>query len=308
MERVLVTGGAGFIGSHLVDRLRDEGYKVNILDLNQYDSDKSFEGSVTDREAVEEAAEGCDAVFHFASVVGVGDSKDAKRRTMDVNVMGLRNVLEVCKDQAIDRVFFPSSSEVYGDADYAPFDEQDPPQPVSVYGSAKLLCEKYLEAYQEEYGIDYNIVRYFNVYGPRQRDSFVLPIFVKRAVKGQDLQVYGEGDQVRAFCHVDDAVDESIRIFEDGSVGNEVFNVGNDERPITIYELAEEVCEVVGSGSQIEKVPFDDSDRTEEREIFRRIPDISKARERTGYQPGVSLTEGIKDLADYWRAEVEDAV
>ena len=284
--KILVTGGAGFIGKNMVKTLKEK-HEVVVFDQS--------EGcDVLDREQLLEATRGCDAVFHLAAFLGVRNTEENPLKTLDVNIIGVRNVLDACVKNDVKRVVFSSSSEVYGNPEKTPVAESDRLAPVSVYGYTKIIGENYVKAYAAEYGLKYAIVRYFSVYGPGQRTDFVLPKMVHRAVRGEPLEIYGSGEQVRAFTHVKDIVNGTILAFEKGS--NDVFNIGNPGEPVTMNQLAARVLKITGSSSQVRHVPFEKSDRSEAREIFKRIPDIIKARRMLGYVPVKSLDDGISDV------------
>lgn len=300
-KRILVTGGGGFIGSHLVEKLAAEN-RVTVLDdfstgsrsnIDAIPSDRVYSGSITDPDVVHDAVEGQDVVVHMAALMGVRRTLERPLDVLEVNVEGTRTLLRNAAREGVERVILASTSEVYGDSPEPPYHEDDETAPKTNYAVAKLTDERFVEAYGETHGLDYTILRYFNVYGPRQDSSsygYVVPMFVRRALAGDTLQVHGDGEQTRDFTYIDDAVRATVRSL--GPEGrNEIFNVGGGSE-VEIRRLAEIVVDVVGSGT-IEHV-----DHPRPYRVARRCADTSKARERLGYSPQVSLEEGIEKMAN----------
>ncbi|MDP3888895.1 MAG: NAD-dependent epimerase/dehydratase family protein [bacterium] len=303
---VLVTGASGMIGSAMVDSLRNQGYKVIAFDLNKGNSTASyfFQGSVLEKRSIAEAIKGCDYVFHLAAVLGVANSNEQALLSLDVNTLGVRNVLEACVNEGVKKVVFSSSSEVYGEPEKMPISETDQLAPKSEYGKAKALAEEYVKAFNKQYGLDYSIVRFFNVYGPNQVAKFVMPLFVDGAIAKRALTINGDGSQIRAFCYVDNAVaGAQLAMFKDEGDG-QIFNIGNSG-PISMKDLANLVNEIAGNPVEPKFIPFEESDRSKEREIFARIPDISKAEKVLGYVPKVSLREGIQRVIEFRKSAVK---
>jgi UDP-glucose 4-epimerase len=297
---VLITGGAGFIGSHLVERLRKEN-DVRVLDtfatgprsnISSLPDEQVIEGSVTNRSIVEEAVAGADIVLHLAAMMGVKRTLENPLEVLEVNIDGTRTVLEASVDAGVERVLVASTSEVYGDAPQPPYHEANAKAPKTNYAVAKFADEKFTRAYAERHDLDYTIVRYFNVYGPRQDSSsygYVVPIFVRNAINDEPLRVHGDGTQTRDFTYIDDAVEGTIRAL--GRAGkNQTFNIGAGSE-LRILDLAETVVEEIGSG-RIECV-----DHQRPYKVKRRCADISRARERLGYDPQTNLKRGIQKLA-----------
>ncbi len=298
-KRILVTGGAGFIGSNLAETLAEEN-EVTVLDdlstgssgnLSPSAVEEFVEGSVTDAELVEDVAADKDVIVHFAAVMGVRRTLERPLDVLEVNVDGTRNVLEAATDAGVDRVVVASTSEVYGDAPDPPYDETDETAPKTDYAVAKLADERFARAYQNEYGLDYTIVRFFNVYGPRQDSSaygYVVPIFVRQALAGEPITVHGSGEQTRDFTFIEDAVRATVEMMgEEGR--NETFNVGRGQE-VSVRELAATVRDVVGDGT-IER-----QDHPRPYVVERRCADVSKARDRVGYAPEWSLEDGIRAM------------
>lgn len=191
-----------------------------------------------------------------------------------------------------------SSSEIFGDLNRTKVTEDSPFNPKSAYAISKLVAEKYVEGFRKEYGLDYNIVRFFNVYGPGQVAEFVVPRFIKMVQNGMAPQVYGDGGQIRAFCHIKDASRAIVDVFLNRSAKNQAFNIGSDLEPITMLKLAEKVLRIMDSDLKPELIPFSKSDRESSREIYYRVPDISKARRVIGYEPRIKIDDGIKDVVE----------
>jgi UDP-glucose 4-epimerase len=298
--KALVTGGAGFIGSHLARKLMSMGWEVAVFDRNapRLDGVRYIRGDVTKIHDLRRIGSGYECVFHLAAYMGVEATEREKLLTMDINLLGTRNILEICKKKGMD-IVFSSSSEYYGEPRRVPISENEVPSPKSVYGVSKVAAESYIRAYSEKYNFGFSIVRFFNVYGPGQSTKFVIPKFVDAALKGDEICVFGSGRQIRAFCYVEDAVNGVMLAYEKGM--GDVFNIGNSDEPISILKLAKRVVKLSGSKSKITLKRLEEGMRGGGREIVRRIPDISKARRALGYEPKVSLDEGIKRVIEYFR-------
>ena len=296
--KVLITGGAGFIGATVSRNLRDRGVNVRVLDVTAGDLEgvQYYVGSVLDKYAVNEAVRGCDAVIHLAAMLGVRKTESLRLHCLNINIEGSVNVFDACVMNNVGKVLLSSSSEVYGESNTDKIDETWPLSPKSVYAVSKLAAEQYLLGYALRYGFQHTIVRFFNVYGSGQIAEFVVPRFVSMALNNQPLTVYGEGSQIRSFCHVDDAANGVERaLFSDKSAG-EVFNIGNDREPITIMELATLVAEISDRKVPINKIPMSGADRNSSREIYMRRPNVAKAASILGFEPTVPLKDGIKRM------------
>ncbi len=303
MARILVTGGAGFIPSELAARLAaDPAHEVVAVD-------NLLTGDVRKLPLVERPNLHfikCDAnrfedissvfyayrfeyVFHYAAVVGV-------KRTTDNPVMvlrdldGIRNVLDLSKNTGVKRVLFSSSSEVYGEPVEIPQNERTTPLNSKLpYAIVKNVGEAFLRSYHKEYGLDYTVFRFFNTYGPKQSRDFVVSKFIRAALKGEDITIYGDGGQTRTFCYIDDNIEACVNAFTKGLVVNDVVNIGSDVE-ITIMDLARLIIALTGSSSHIVHLP-----PLEEGDMTRRMPDISRMRELLGREP-LSLREGIQRI------------
>lgn len=306
--KVLITGGSGLIGSALAEHLIKKGFGVNVLDRRKELSIKGinyFQGSVLEREDIKKAIKDCDYVFHLAAILGVSNATARALECLDVNILGTRNILHEAADAGVKKVLLTSSSEVYGEPDKVPIEENAPRKPKSEYGFSKCIGEEYCKAFKLNHDLNYSIVRYFNVYGPNQALKFVMPLFIKNALSGEPLVVYGSGEQVRSFCYVTDAVKGTEMVMFDKKADNDIFNIGNDKEPMSMIEAAKKVLSMAKREEEPVIVPFKESDRTETREIFKRVPDISKARRILGYEPEVNLDEGIRRIIEYQKGEKE---
>lgn len=285
---ILVTGSSGLIGKEVVKQLERSGEQVRTFDIKDGQT-------IMDMNALSKAMKGCDYVVHLAAELGVWNTENERLSCLRVNINGTSNVLESCAKEGIKKIIFSSSSEIYGEQRIIPITENNPHNPRSIYAITKLAGEEMMRAYSERYGFDYSIVRFFNVYGPGQRLDFVLPSFVDSVINDKSPVLYGDGQQKRCFCHVSDAVRGMILALFNKSNG-EIFNIGNDEEPITIEGLANKIISISGKDIKTEFIPMKKSDRLENREIYNRIPDIKKAKIILGYSPRIHLVDGIKEM------------
>ncbi|MFN8350506.1 MAG: NAD-dependent epimerase/dehydratase family protein [Flavobacteriales bacterium] len=306
MSRILVTGGAGFVPSELAARLaQDPANEVVAVDnlltgdvrklpLAEHPNLRFIKCDVNRFEDISAVVYAFrpEFVFHYAAVVGV-------KRTTDNPVMvlrdidGIRNVLDLCKNTGVKRVFFSSSSEVYGEPVEIPQNERTTPLNSKLpYAIVKNIGEAFLRSYQREYGLEYTVFRFFNTYGPRQSKDFVVSKFIRAALKGEDITVYGDGKQTRTFCYIDDNVDACLTAFRKGEVINDVVNIGNDKET-TVLDLANLIIRITGSASKVVHLP-----PLEEGDMTRRMPDITRMRQLLGREL-LPLEKGIeKILAD----------
>jgi len=315
--KYLVTGGAGFIGSHLCDALNKRGDSVVVLDNFSTGNMKNIEhlldkpafevieGSILNTEVVNKAVASVDHVLHLAAAVGVFTIVDKPLESLTTNLRGTENILEAAHKHQKE-VLIASSSEIYGkNTDGALNEESDrivgsPLKSRWSYSEAKAIDESMAFFYYQEKKLGVRIVRLFNTVGPRQVGHYgmVVPRFVSSALKNEPLTVYGTGSQSRCFCHVYDAVTGLLAVVDSNATLGEVFNIGNDEE-ITIQDLAHEVIELTGSKSTIEKVLYEKAYAPGFEDMQRRIPDISKIRRVVGWTPKLSLDSIISDIANH---------
>jgi UDP-glucose 4-epimerase len=318
--RALITGGAGFIGSHLAETLIMQGHEVVVLDdlstgrlenvahLSSSEGFRYVVGSVTDASAVLPLVEQVDVVYHLAAAVGVKLVCQEPIRTITTNVDGTAVVLDAAKRYR-RRVLVASTSEVYGKSESLPYSEDanlviGPPDKTRWgYATSKLLDEFLALGYAREHALPVTVVRLFNTVGPRQssRYGMVLPNFVRWALANEPIVVHGQGTQTRSFTWVGDVVWAMMTLINEPRAAGEVFNIGNGEE-ISIRDLAARVCQRTGSSSAIRYVPYEEAfDRSFE-DMPRRVPDLSKLRRLIGYQPRVQLDGIINSVISYWQA------
>jgi nucleoside-diphosphate-sugar epimerase len=300
MKKVLVTGGSGFIGSYLIKKLLLNNYKVNCFDLENSISFKSnnfkfFKGNILDKKALNNASKNCDIIIHLAASLGVKNTDDNLAQCLDLNILGTKNALETAKKNKIKYFLYFSSSEIYGDQKSFPIYESFASQNRSVYAISKIAAENYVKGYFQKYNIKYNIIRFFNVYGPGQKENFVISKYIDLASRNKTLNIYGNGNQIRSFCHVDDATNGVLEVIENGK-SNTIYNVGNDKEPITMLKLSKLVASIFKRKIKIQKIPYSKSDRKADREIIKRIPSIKRVSEDTNYTPNINLLDGLIGL------------
>jgi UDP-glucose 4-epimerase len=319
MARAFITGGAGFIGSHLAEALLADGYDVTILDdlsTGSIDNVAHLQGrpgfravfdSVTNEPLLAELIDWSDVTFHLAAAVGVQLIVDEPVRTIETNVHGTEVVLKHASKKK-KLVVVASTSEVYGKSNNVPFREDSDlvlgptPKHRWAYACSKAIDEFLALAYWKERGLPVIIVRFFNTVGPRQtgRYGMVIPRLVQQALAGEPLTVYGDGTQSRAFTHVSDVVDALLRLVKEPKAIGEVINLGNMEE-VTILRLAERVREVTGSRSPITLVPYDEAYESGFEDMPRRVPDLTKARTLIGYEPKHDLQDILVQVVEHLR-------
>lgn len=307
-KRILITGAAGFLGSHLCDRFIKEGYHVIAMDnlitgrlknIEHLFHLENFEFYNHDVSKFIHVPGNLDYILHFASPASPIDYLKIPIQTLKVGSLGIHNCLGLAKAKNA-RVLIASTSEVYGDPNVHPQTEEywgnvNPVGPRGVYDEAKRFQEAMTMAYHTFHGVETRIVRIFNTYGPRMRlnDGRVLPAFIGQALRGEDLTVFGDGSQTRSFCYVDDLVEGIYRLLHSDYVYP--VNIGNPDE-ITIADFAEEIIKLTGTNQKViyKDLPVDDPKQ--------RRPDITKAREILGWEPKVSRSEGLKITYDYFKS------
>ena len=315
--KYLVTGGAGFIGSHVTDALIARGDSVICLDnlstgnshnIEHLVGNPSFEfisGSILDVGLVDNVVARVDHVLHFAAAVGVFTIVDKPLESLITNLRGTENILEAAQKHGTE-VLIASSSEVYGKNGGGPLNEESdrivgsPLKSRWSYSEAKAIDESMAYFYYQEKRLAVRLVRFFNTVGPRQVGHYgmVVPRFVSAALANEPLTVYGSGSQSRCFCHVYDAVAGVLAVIDSDATLGEVFNIGNDDE-ITIEDLAREVIEQTGSSSVIEKVLYEKAYAPGFEDMQRRIPDITKIKRTVGWSPKRDLSIIISDIAEF---------
>ncbi len=313
---VLVTGGAGFIGSHLAERLLKDGHKVVVIDnlstgslqnIKGFGSEPGFdfiEGDICDAELIEAPVRQCDAIFHLAAAVGVNLIAEDPVHTIETNIGGTEVVLDVANKFG-KKTLIASSSEVYGKSEAAPFREDDD----IVLGSTTLsrwsyACSKAIDeflglAFYRQFGLKVVIARFFNTIGPRQTGCYgmVVPRFVERALRNEPVVIYGTGQQSRCFCYVEDVVEAAVGLMNCEEAAGKVYNVGSDEE-ITIEALADKIIEITGSKSKKEFISYEQAYGRPIEDMMRRAPSLERIKGTVGWMPRRNLTESLKLIVD----------
>jgi UDP-glucose 4-epimerase len=302
--KILVTGGSGFIGSHIVEHYQDKADEIRVLDNLRTGYRKNLdglkhvfiEGSITDRDVVAKAVEGVDYVFHLAALVSVPESMAKPAECVDINVHGLLNVLEASAAAGVKKLVFASSAAIYGDNPTVPKLETMLPEPKSPYAITKLDGEYYLDLFNRERGLETAAIRFFNVFGPRQDPkgayAAAVPIFIEKALKGEDITVYGDGEQTRDFIYVKDIVGAlSFAVETPGVTG--VFNAGYGGQ-MTINDLASKILAAAGSSSTVLHGPERAGDVKHSRSSADKL-------RHAGWQPKHSLDDALPTTLEFFR-------
>jgi UDP-glucose 4-epimerase len=305
MAKALVTGGAGFIGSNLVRALHARGDSVRVLDnfstgfrVNLEDLDVEIvEGELRSYERVHNAVRGTEVVYHLGALGSVPRSVQDPLTSNAVNVEGTLNVLLAARDEGVRRVVFSSSTSVYGTNAKLPTREDEPLYPISPYGVAKLAAERYCSAFSRVYeSFETVVVRYFNVYGPRQSPfsqyAAVIPLFIAAISQGEPVTIYGDGEQSRDFTYVEDSVDGTLRAGEAKGANGRAFNVAGGT-PASVDEVADTIGRLLGKPVEKQLAPPRPGD------IRNSWADLTAAREVLGYEPSVGLEEGLRRTIEF---------
>ena len=322
--KALITGGAGFIGSHLAEKLMGMGHSVDVIDDLSTGNIRNMagcqgkaefrfiHGSVMDEGLMHMLIDRNDMVYHLAAAVGVSLIVKQPVRTIETNIKGTEVVLEIAK-KFRKRVLLASSSEVYGKSEKVPFNENDD----CVFGSTSFsrwsyACSKAIDeflglAYHRQFGLPVLILRFFNTVGERQTGQYgmVIPRFVEAALRGEPIQVYGDGKQTRCFAYVKDVVNGVIALTEDAGSYGHVYNIGSTEE-ISIEHLAMRIKALTGSSSEIRYVPYEEAYSHSFDDLRRRVPSLDKIQKRVGYKPVKTLDEILKTIIEWMRVESYD--
>ncbi len=315
--KILITGGAGFIGSHLAETLLRDTHEVIAIDDLSTGSLQNIAGlrsnprfrfvydNVRHAETMHLLIEQCDVIYHLAAAVGVQLIVDRPVHTIETNIHGSEVVLEIA-NKFQKKVLLASTSEVYGKSEAPSFHEDDD----SILGSTRFsrwsyACSKAIDeflafAYYQQYGLPVIVARLFNTVGPRQTGQYgmVIPRFVEQALTGQPLKIYGTGRQSRCFCHVKDVIAGLIGLMESEKAPGRVYNVGSDQE-ITIEALADKIIELTGSPSQKQFLSYEQAYGKPFDDMMRRVPSLERIRQTIGYAPKITLEETLKDIIDY---------
>lgn len=319
--KVLITGGSGFIGSHLAEKLLATGHSVDVIDDLSTGNFRNLagcqgraefrfiHGSVMDERLMHMLIDRNDMIYHLAAAVGVDLIVKQPVRTIETNIKGTEVVLEIAK-KFRKRVMLASSSEVYGKSEKVPFLEEDD----CVLGSTHFsrwsyACSKAIDeflglAYHRQFGLPVLIIRFFNTVGERQTGQYgmVIPRFVKAALAGETIDVYGDGKQTRCFAYVKDVVRGTIALADDAASYGNVYNIGSSEE-VSIEQLARRIKELTGSNSEIRYVPYEQAYSHAFDDLRRRVPSLEKIQKRTGYRPEKSLDDILKLIIEWMRLE-----
>lgn len=313
MAKILISGGAGFIGSHLAEKLAQSEHEVTImdnldpyydigikkrnLDLVMENRNCSFvKGDILNTRDLQKITQkGIDYIFHEAAQPGVRVSVEDPLKPYEVNVKGTMNILEITRKIGVKRLINASSSSVYGKVEYLPFDESHPTRPLSPYGVSKLVAEHYCRIYNELYGLPTVSLRYFTVYGPRMRPDLAIPIFTKALLNSESPTIFGDGEQTRDLTYIDDIVSANLKLLETNRADGKTLNIGGGKR-ITVNQLFEHLRRLMGKdieavhGAEIKG----DARHT--------LSNIEKARQLIKYEPTTSIESGLSKYVEWYKA------
>lgn len=317
--RYLITGGAGFIGSHLAEKLLDQGHQVTIIDnlstgsfqniihLEKHDNFRLVADDIEKSNCLEDLVKSSDSIYHLAAAVGVKLIIEEPVKTIQKNINGTERILSLANKWR-KQIIFTSTSEVYGKNPKASFAEEDDMVFGNThnfrwsYAASKAIDEFLILSYHQKYALPAVIFRLFNTVGPRQTSKYgmVIPNFVKQALRNEDITIYGDGQQTRTFCHIKDAVAALVDTPHYASSNGQVFNIGGDHE-ISIEALAAKVKTLLGSSSEIKKIPYAIAYAKGFEDMRKRVPNIGKIKALTGYEPKNTIDQIILDVADYFQ-------
>jgi UDP-glucose 4-epimerase len=310
MAKILVTGGAGFIGSHLARKLLNLNNDIIIFDnldafyplemkrknLNSIASSDKYvfiKGDIRDYTALCSALDDTQVIIHEAAQPGIRASLENPMKTHEVNVSGTLNVLRAAVSKNVKRVIIASSSSVYGDTNSLPYEENNSPQPVSPYGASKLACDHYAKVFNDVYGLSTVSLRYFSVYGPRIRPDLVIPIFTNALINNEKAKIFGDGEQSRDFTYINDIVDATILAMKKNNIDGEIFNIASGER-VTINQIYTILSEL------LDKKITSIHEKEKKGEVRHTHANINKAKKRLGYKPRYNVKKGLKNYIEWY--------
>ena len=315
-KQILVTGGAGFIGGHLVEHFLKKGHDVVAIDnLDPYysikiknqnveiasdiaaDNENSYEfidGDIRNESLIRDLVTNADYIYHQAAQAGVRSSVQNPQKPNSINVQGTLNILEAARASDTERVIVASSSSVYGKPEYLPYDEEHPTNPVSPYGVSKLAAEQYTRVYNEIYDLPTVALRYFTVYGPRMRPNMAISNFVSRCVNDEPPIVYGSGDQTRDFTYIEDIVEANEKLLNNNDADGKIINIGSTDN-ISIIELAQMIRDQIAPAKEIEYTNRNSADAEHTH------ADVTKARDLINYTPTTSIEEGVSKFIEWYQ-------
>lgn len=314
MSKIVITGGAGFIGSHIAENLAKEGHEIVIVDnLDPYYSvdlkkrnidvvlnsgDVTFiNANITNLDRVKKIIDSTvDYVYHEAAQAGVRISVEDPFKPNNVNVLGTLNILKASLDANVKKVINASSSSVYGKVKYLPFDEQHPTEPVSPYGVSKLAAEHYCRVFYEIYGLQTTSLRYFTVYGPRMRPDLAISIFIQKMLANEPITVFGNGEQTRDFTYIEDVVEANKILLHNRVTDGKVLNIGGGNR-ISVNDLIENLKSITGSISEVIYVSKQKGDAENT------LANVDLGNKLIGYKPSFSINKGLNKFADWFKVE-----
>lgn len=310
--RILVTGGAGFIGSHLCKKLiKLENYVICYDNLDDYYQGKEknikpllnnpwfkfVKADLLDYNLLSSAMHNVDIVFHLAAQPGVRYSMENPEKTLRVNVLGTLNVLKAARNAGVKRIIFASSSSVYGTPKYMPVDESHPTVPISIYGASKLAAEKLCGVFNDQIGLPVVILRYYTVYGPRQRPDMAIYRWTRAIFEGKPLTIYGNGHQTRDFTYIDDIINGTIRAAETEEIEGEIFNLGAGSR-ISVNEVVNLLVELtnVNNVEIVHETP-------KLGDVYDTHANITKAKKLLGFNPRVRIKDGLNRFVEWYKKD-----